>query len=270
MKLPPNVSEWLNLLTRWFHIFAAILWVGTTYYFTWLDARFHDEEGSSKGDGEKVEVWMVHSGGFYVVEKRKTPSLRRLHWFRWEAMLTWLSGMTLLIIVYYFGGLMDTHVFGGVLMSIVAGLVLIALAWVIYDSLWRSPLARNEAACTTLSFVLLLGVIFALTHMMTGRAAYIHIGAMLGTFMSANVWLRILPFQRQMVVAVKKGIPPDLSLGSRAKQRTKHNNYMIVPVVFIMISNHFPVATYGNPYNWIILPLLMIAGGLAAKVLRNR
>ena len=92
--------------------------------------------------------------------------------------------------------------------------------------------------------------------MMTGRAAYIHIGAMLGTFMSANVWLRILPFQRQMVVAVKKGIPPDLSLGSRAKQRTKHNNYMIVPVVFIMISNHFPVATYGSPYNWIILPLL--------------
>ena len=105
MKLPPNVVEWLNLLTRWFHIFAAIMWVGSTYYFTWLDGRFQEEERLSEG-GERVEVWMVHSGGFYVVEKRKTPSLRRLHWFRWEAMATWLSGMLMLTIVYYMGGAM--------------------------------------------------------------------------------------------------------------------------------------------------------------------
>jgi uncharacterized membrane protein len=176
----------------------------------------------------------------------------------------------LLIIVYYLGGLMDTRALGGVSISIGVSLILLALAWVIYDSLWISPLARNESVGGIVSFVLFVAAAFALTHLMSGRAAYIHVGAMLGTFMSANVWLRILPFQRQMVAAFKKGIPPDVSLGARAKQRTKHNNYMVLTVVFIMISNHFPVATYGNQYNWIVLTALAIVGGVAAKLLRSR
>jgi uncharacterized membrane protein len=257
-----SVSEWLNLVVRWFHVFAGILWIGQTFLFTWMD-RALDREKS---------LWMVHSGGFYIVEKQKVPQNlpQVLHWFRWEAAMTWLSGVTLLIIVYYLGGLMDTQVFGGVLVSIIVGLILLALAWVIYDSLWVSPLAKMESVASIVSCILLAGVVFGLTHVMTGRAAYIHVGAMLGTFMTANVWLRILPFQRQMVAAVKKGIPPDVSLGARAKQRTKHNNYMVLSVVLIMISNHFPVATYGNQYNWAVLIVLMIIGGLAAKALRSR
>jgi uncharacterized membrane protein len=257
-----SLSEWLNLIVRWFHVFAGILWIGQTFLFTWMDRALDREES----------LWLVHSGGFYIVNRQRIPQNlpQTLHWFRWEAAMTWLSGFTLLIVVYYLGGLMDTQTLGGVVLSVVVCLILLALAWVAYDALWRSPIARNEPLAAVVSFLLLVGVIFALTHMMTGRAAYIHVGAMLGTFMTANVWLRILPFQRQMVAAVKKSIPPDMSLGARAKQRTKHNNYMVLSVVLIMISNHFPVATYGNQYNWVVLPVLMIIGGIAAKILRNR
>jgi uncharacterized membrane protein len=256
------LSEWLNLIVRWFHVFAGILWIGQTFLFTWMDRALDHEES----------LWLVHSGGFYIVGRQRIPKdlPQTLHWFRWEAALTWLSGAALLIIVYYLGGLMDTRALGGVSISIGVSLILLALAWVIYDSLWISPLARNESVGGIVSFVLFVAAAFALTHLMSGRAAYIHVGAMLGTFMSANVWLRILPFQRQMVAAFKKGIPPDVSLGARAKQRTKHNNYMVLTVVFIMISNHFPVATYGNQYNWIVLTALAIVGGVAAKLLRSR
>ena len=257
-----SLSEWLNLIVRWFHVFAGILWIGQTFLFTWMDRALDREES----------LWLVHSGGFYIVNRQRIPQNlpQTLHWFRWEAAMTWLSGFTLLIIVYYLGGLMDTQALGGVLISIAVFLILLALAWVAYDALWRSPIGRSEPVGAVVSFVLLVAVIFGLTHMISGRAAYIHVGAMLGTFMTANVWVRILPFQRQMVAAVKKGIPPDMSLGARAKQRTKHNNYMVMSVVLIMISNHFPVATCGNQYNWAVLPILMIIGAGAAKILRSR
>ena len=256
------LSEWLNLIVRWIHVFAGILWIGQTFLFTWMD-RSLDREDS---------LWLVHSGGFYIVGRQRVPKdlPQTLHWFRWEAALTWLSGATLLIIVYYLGGLMETQALGGVLISVSVSLILLALGWVVYDSLWISPLSKNESAGGIVSFILFVAVAFALTHLMSGRAAYIHVGVMLGTFMSANVWLRILPFQRQMIAALKKGIPSDMSLGARAKQRTKHNNYMVLTVVFIMISNHFPVATYGNQYNWIVLTGLAIVGGVAAKLLRSR
>ena len=257
-----NLSEWLNLMVRWFHVFAGILWVGQTFFFTWMD-RTLDREKS---------LWLVHSGGFYVVQRQKVPEdlPQTLHWFRWEAAMTWLSGMALLIIVYYLGGLMDTQALGGVSISIFVSFMLLAVAWVVYEALWQSPLGRSESAGAVASFILLVAVTFGLTRVMSGRAAYILVGAILGTFMTTNVWLRILPFQRQMVTAVKKGIPPDMSLGARAKQRTQHNTYMVVPVVFIMISNHFPVATYGNQYNWVVLSVLTIVGWAAAKALRSR
>ena len=262
MGIDYNLSEWLNLIASWSHVFAGIMWIGQTFLFTWMDRALNSEES----------LWLVHSGGFYVVERQKIPRAlpQTLHWFRWEAAMTWLSGMALLIIVYYLGGLMETQALRGVGISILVGFVFLVLAWIIYDAIWVSPIARNEPAAAVVSLILLFGLVFGITHVMSGRAAYIHIGAMLGMFMTANVWLRILPFQRQMVGAVKKGIPPDMSLGERAKQRTKHNNYMVVPVVFIMISNHFPVATYGNQYNWLVLITLMIIGGLAAKALRSR
>ena len=258
----PEVSEWLNLIVRWFHVVAGILWIGQTFLFTWMD-RTLDREQS---------LWLVHSGGFYIVERQRIPQAlpQTLHWFRWEAAMTWLSGMTLLVIVYYLGGLMDTQALGGAVPSLLIAVALLAVAWIAYEALWQSPIGRNERTGSVTSFILFVAITYALTRLMTGRAAYIHVGAMLGTFMTANVWLRILPFQRQMVASIKKGIPPDMTLGARAKQRTKHNNYMVVPLMFLMISNHFPVATYGSQYNWAVLAGLAVVGGLAAKVLRSR
>src|SRR5262245_46254897 len=173
-----QLSEWLNLIVRWFHVFAGILWIGQTFLFTWMDRTLNREES----------LWMVHSGGFYVVERQKVPKAlpQTLHWFRWEAALTWLSGMALLIVVYYLGGLMDTRAVGGVSVSVFLGFMLLAVAWLVYDWLWTSPLARNEAGASVVSYLLLVGVTFGLTRVMTGRAAYIHVGAMLGTLMTAN------------------------------------------------------------------------------------
>jgi uncharacterized membrane protein len=277
MRLPPNVNEWLNLLLRWFHVFAAILWVGSTYYFTWLDGRFQEEEreaGKTEavgGDAGHVEVWMVHSGGFYVVEKRKTPSLRRLHWFRWEAATTWLSGILLLTLVYYMGGgMIDADVRNiGLSTAVLFGVGVLVVGWVVYDLLVQSPLGRNEKAFAAVAYALVVGAAYLSTHVLAGRAAYIHVGATFGTIMAANVWMRILPAQRRMIAAVKEGRAPDPSEGARAKLRSKHNTFMVVPLVFTMISNHYPVSTYGHDYNWLILSALVLVGWAAAKIIRR-
>ncbi len=270
MILDPNTSEWLNLFARWFHVFAGILWVGTTYYFTWLDARLSEAEGASSA-GEQPQVWMVHSGGFYVVEKQKQPGTQTLHWFRWEAALTWLSGMVLLVLVYYFGGaLVDPDVRDISLTAAIGFSVgLLIVGWVVYDLLMLSPLGRNEVAFAVVAYVLLVGVAYLLTHTLSGRAAYIHMGALLGTLMVANVWMRILPAQRRMIAATSAGEAPDARLGAQAKLRSKQNTYMVVPVVFTMISNHFPTATYGSRYDWIILSILILVGWVAAKFIRR-
>ncbi len=260
-----NLSEWLNLAARWIHVFAGIMWVGQTYFFTWLDGRFSESEGSPE-----EHVWMVHSGGFYLVGKQKSPRLMpsTLHWFRWEAAITWMSGITLLILVYYLGGLMvDENMEETIPM--IAGIGSIVLAWPVYDFLWKSRLARHEKSAVVVSYLLLVGAIFALTRLMGGRAAYMHAGALLGTLMTLNVWIRIIPAQRRMVAALERREEPDLSLGERAKQRSKHNTFMAVPVVFIMISNHFPVTSYGDSLNWAILSLLILVGWGAAKVIRR-
>jgi uncharacterized membrane protein len=257
-----QLSEWANLVVRWVHVIAGILWIGQTFFFTWMDRALDHEDA----------LWLVHSGGFYIVERQRVPEAlpRTLHWFRWEAAMTWLSGVLLLVIVYYMGGLMATEVLGGPAPAFFACVVLLSVAWLIYDALWRSPLTASEPVGAAISFVLLVAVIFALTRVMSGRAAYIHVGAMLATFMTANVWMRILPFQRRMVAAAMQGQPPDMTFGARAKQRTKHNNYMVVPIVLIMISNHFPVATYGSTYNWLVLAALTLVGWGGAKFLRTR
>ena len=258
-----HLSEWLNLVARWVHVFAGILWVGQTYYFTWLDGRLNEEEN----------VWMVHSGGFYSVEKKPSPKIdpARLHWFRWEAALTWLSGAVLLVLVYYHGGMMvDADVADiSAGRAAIIGVAAIALAWVVYDLLWLSPLGKSETLGAVISFVLLVGASYALVHLLSGRAAYMHIGAMMGTIMAANVWMRILPAQRRLVAALAAGTPPDVALAARAKSRSKHNTFMAVPVVLIMISNHFPTATYGSRYNWIVLSVLVLLGWAAAKLIRR-
>jgi len=259
-----QIHEWLNLAIRWAHVFAGILWIGQTYFFTWLDHTLH-EEG---------HVWMVHSGGFYVVEKQGAGVLlpQKLHWFKWEAALTWLSGVLLLILVYYAGGLMVDDSVRRMSVGTAVGLsvALIIAGWIIYDMLWISPLEKNEAAGIFISYVLLVATTYGACRLFSGRTAYMQIGAMLGTFMAANVWVRILPAQRQLIAAAKEGRQPDLRLADRAKQRSKQNTFMVLPVVFIMISNHFPVATYGNRYNWIILAALVVVGWGAAKIIRSR
>jgi len=274
MPLNPTLSEWLNLIIRWIHVFAGIMWVGTTYYFTWLDARLTEEEKAVANTGEAAQIWMVHSGGFYVVEKRKVPDLasRTLHWFKWEAGTTWLSGFALLVVVYYLGGgaLVDSDVRElSVPVAAAIGIGVLIAGWVIYDLLMLSPLGRNEVAFAVVGYLLIVGLSFGLTQVFSARAAYIHVGATLGTIMAANVWVRILPAQKKMIAALKAGRKPDESLSAQAKLRSKQNTFMAVPVVFIMISNHFPGVTYGDHYNWIILSLLVLAGWIAAKFIRR-
>lgn len=263
--------EWAQLIVRWAHVFAGILWIGSTYFFTWLDGRLTEEERAAR-EGQRPQVWMVHSGGFYVVEKQKTLSLleRKLHWFRWEAAFTWLSGFILLTLVYYHGGLMVDADIADISpwMASALGIGLMIVGWAVYDVLWQSPLARNERAGVAVSFALLAASIYASAQIFSGRAAYMHIGAMLGTIMTANVWMRILPAQRKMIAAVKEGREPDAALSANAKLRSKHNTFMIWPVVFTMISNHYP-GTYGSTSNWAILIALVIVGWLAAAIVRR-
>ncbi|HKR01197.1 MAG TPA: urate hydroxylase PuuD [Pyrinomonadaceae bacterium] len=265
----PTVREWASLIVRWTHVFAAIMWVGSTYYFTWLDGRLSEEEKAAGGN--KAQVWMVHSGGFYVVEKQKKPGTQKLHWFRWEAAVTWLSGITLLALVYYLpSGLTDPDVLDishGT--AVLVGLGVIVVGWVVYDLLSQSPIGKNELAFAAVSYVLVVALTYGLTRVLSARAAYIHVGALFGTIMAANVWMRILPAQRQTIAATSEGKQPDARLAARAKLRSKHNTFIVVPTVFIMISNHYAVASYGSRYGWIILAVLILLGWGAAKIIRR-
>jgi uncharacterized membrane protein len=274
MTIDPTISEWLNLILRWVHVFAGIMWVGTTYYFTWLDARLTEEEKAVANTGDAAQIWMVHSGGFYVVEKRKVPDLvsRTLHWFRWEAGTTWLSGFALLVLVYYIGGgaLVDPDVRDlSVSTAVALGIGVLIVGWLVYDLMMISPLGKNEKAFAVIAYLLIVGTTYELTRFLSGRAAYIHIGAMFGTIMAANVWMRILPAQKKMIAAIKEGRKPDDALSAQAKLRSKQNTFMAVPVVFIMISNHFPGVTYGEHYNWVVLSALILVGWVAAKFIRR-
>jgi uncharacterized membrane protein len=259
-----DVRELLNLAFRWTHVFAAIMWVGQTYFFTWLDHTFQSEK----------QVWMVHSGGFYIVDKQKRPEVlnQTLHWFKWEAFFTLVSGFLLLILVYYDGAIMVDEDILKMTALQAAGLSLafIAVAWFVYDFLWISPLRKHEVAGTIVSYVLLVGAIFGAVHLFASRAAYMQIGATLGTFMALNVWIRILPAQRQLIKAVNAGTEPDMRLADLAKQRSKQNTFIVLPVVVIMLSSHFPVATYSHQYNWLVLAVLVLIGWGVAKIIRTR
>jgi uncharacterized membrane protein len=260
-----NLSEWANLFVRWTHVFAAILWVGSTYYFTWLDGQMRC--------GGDAPVWMVHSGGFYTVVKQKTLTVApsEVHWFRWEALATWLSGFVLLNLVYYHGGLMvdpiDAPV--GSLTAGAIGVATLAVGWVVYDRLALTPLVDREALFAVTGLALIIAVACGLSLVLSTRATYIHIGALFGTIMTANVWMRILPPQRRMIAAAAAGTPFDTALAGGAKRRSKHNTFLAVPATFVMISNHFPTATYGNRYAVPILGALILLGWGAAALIRR-
>ena len=270
--MSPAFNEWLELALRWAHVFAGIMWVGTTYYFTWLDGRFAEleEQSKDKKPDEKQFVWMVHSGGFYAVEKQKIPQLMpaTLHWFKWEAAITWITGFLLFGLLFYHGGylisLEDAPLAKGPAIGLSFGMLL--AGWVVYDLLWK--FCKSDALGIAISYALIVLTAWVSCKYFTGRAAYLQLGAMLGTIMAANVWMRILPAQRRMVAALKAGQQSNLEEGARAKTRSKHNTFIVIPVVFTMISNHYS-GTYGSRYNWIILSALVLVGWIAAKLIRR-
>jgi uncharacterized membrane protein len=261
--LDAHLREILDLLVRWFHFIAGIMWVGNSMLFNWLDRNLVKPENAPPLlDGE---IWMLHSGGFYYVEKKQLEPGQvpeQLHWFKWQNGFTWLSGILLLVIVYYMGGaayMVDPAIAKIDLTTAVAiGVGTLIGSWAIYDGIWRSPLSKNTPVASTISFVLLGAIIYGLCHVLSGRAAYIHVGALMGTLMTGNVWMHIIPSQRSLVALTQSGQPQDKALAWRAKQRSIHNNYMTFPVLFLMVSNHFP-STYGSPLNWLILIVLSVA-----------
>lgn len=269
--MDPALLDWLSLLVRWFHIIAGIMWIGSSLFFHWLDGAL--EKPESPQPGLAGQLWMVHSGGFYDLKKKHLQPHEMpptLHWFRFEALFTWISGIVLLYLVYYLGGgayLLDRSVSdltvgqaGALTVGLLAG------GWLFYDTLWRAPLPGTVLAGT--SFAALLGVAWGLTQLLSGRAAFIHVGALLGTCMVANVWLRILPAQTELLAATRAGRPQDPAPGLRAKARSRHNHYMTYPILFIMISGHYP-ATYSGPWSWLVLGVLFVAGA-GVKYMVNR
>ncbi|HVJ92082.1 MAG TPA: urate hydroxylase PuuD, partial [Labilithrix sp.] len=262
---PAFVTEWLNVVVRWIHVIAGIMWIGSSLFFNWLDARIEQNE-RTKEKGIEGELWMVHSGGFYDVEKTLVaPKVmpKRLHWFKWEAMFTMLSGWLLLDIVFFQGGgvtLVDPNVSSisaPAATALVIGLLI--ASWFIYDVLWRSPLTKNIYVGAALTYGLILSVVFFLSHKISGRAAFLVTGGMMGTWMATNVWVHIIPAQKGLVKAVTSGTSPDAKLAKHAKTRSRHNNYMTYPVLFMMLSNHFP-GIYGSAHNWLVLAGLILAG----------
>ncbi|MFQ5983596.1 MAG: urate hydroxylase PuuD [Woeseiaceae bacterium] len=263
------IVDWLNILARWLHFITGIAWIGSSFYFVWLDNHLQavkDPADDAKGVGG--EVWSVHGGGFYHAQKYKVapPELpETLHWFKWEAYTTWLSGIFLLALIYWYGAevyLIDASVAKLSAPSAIGiAIAMIAGGWIIYDLLCRSPLGKDDAALGGVLFVLTGILAWGLCQLYSGRGAYIHFGAVLGTIMVANVFFVIIPGQRQMVAAAARGEDPDPAPGIRAKQRSVHNTYFTLPVLFVMISNHYAM-TYGHRYNWLILMAISLAGAL--------
>jgi len=262
--------EWLNLLVRWLHLITGIAWIGASFYFVWLDNSIRAPKAGSDlaAKGVSGELWAVHGGGFYNPQKYLVAPAQLpadLHWFKWEAYATWISGFAMLFIVYYFNAsaMMVDHAVADLspLQAVGVGLGTLLLGWIVYDLLCRSPLGKRNGLLGVVMFVFIVVMAFVLTHLLSGRAAYIHVGAMIGTIMVGNVLMVIIPGQRKLVAAMRAGQTPDPVYGKRGKQRSVHNNYFTLPVLFIMISNHYAM-TYTHAYSWLVLAAIMAAGVL--------
>ena len=265
------MRELLDLALRWIHVIAAIMWIGNSLLYNWLDRSLRP---STDPDNVQGDAWLLHSGGFYYVEKRlRLDTLPQpLHWFKWQAYTTWLSGAALLVVVYYMGG--RAMLLGpGATMSHGAAVgtsaAILLGSWLVYEAVWRSPLGRTPAAASALSFALVAAVGFALTQVFSGRAAFLHLGAAMGTLMAANVATAIMPAQRSLVRSVESGGQPDPRLSMAAKARSVHNNYMTFPVVVLMLSSHFP-SFYGHEWNWLVLAVLVLGGAAVRHALNVR
>ncbi len=257
--------DWLNLFVRWFHVIAGVAWIGASFYFIWLDNNLRTPPKWKQDKGIKGDLWAIHGGGFYEVAKyaygpEKMPET--LHWFKWEAYTTWLSGFALLIIVYYFGAsayLIDPSVKAiSPSTAITLGLGLIFGGLALYEVACRSPLAKFPIAFGVGLVALICAASYFSTQWFSGRGAYIHVGALIGTIMAGNVFFNIMPNQRKMVAAVAQKKDIDPSWGASAKLRSVHNNYFTLPLLFIMISNHYPM-TYQHEQSWLVLIAIMAA-----------
>jgi uncharacterized membrane protein len=268
-----NVRELLDVLVRWVHLVAGIMWIGNSLLFNWLDRNLVRDPGAN--DRHLGRIWLLHSGGFYDVEKKfLAPSEmpRILHWFKWQAYTTWMSGFVLLTLLYWTGGatlMIDPSVARlSPAAAVHIGVGVVLGSWLVYDGVWRL-LGRFENIAVAVSLALLAGLVWTLTHVLSGRAAFIHVGAVLGTCMAGNVAMHIVPSQRKLVAATLAGKPQDPRDSAHAKQRSIHNNYMTFPLLFTMLSNHFSTI-YGSRVSWLLLGILFVGGALVRHWLNVR
>ncbi|MEZ0000200.1 urate hydroxylase PuuD [Sinorhizobium fredii] len=256
--------DWLTFAVRWLHVITGIAWIGSSFYFVALDLGLRQRSGMPVG--AYGEEWQVHGGGFYHIQKylvapENMPE--HLIWFKWESYVTWLSGFGMLALVYYAGAdlyLIDPSVLDvSKPMAIAISLASLGFGWLAYDTICRSPLGNDNTRLMVLLYFILVAVAWGYTQLFTGRAAYLHLGAFTATIMSANVFFIIIPNQKKVVADLIAGRTPDPALGKQAKQRSTHNNYLTLPVLFLMLSNHYPLA-FGTEYNWIIASLVFLMG----------
>jgi uncharacterized membrane protein len=270
--MDPHITEWLNLAIRWAHMVVGVAWIGASFYFNWLENNLNRVNPKT---GLTGDLWAIHGGGIYHLEKYKLapPSMpENLHWFKWEAYFTWITGMCLLFVVYYLNAEIYLIAPGSGLDSTTAialGLGVLITGWFVYDFLCDSALGKKPVLLAAILFFLLVGATYGLTQVFSGRGAYIHIGAIIGTIMVGNVFRVIMPAQRNLVKAIEENRAPDPALPAKGLLRSRHNNYLTLPVLFIMISNHFP-STYGSQYNWLILAGLAVFSILVRHYFNTR
>jgi uncharacterized membrane protein len=268
------LSEWASLIFRWLHVVAAIAWIGSSFYFIHLDLSLKPR--ADLPDGVQGDAWQVHGGGFYRIMKYLVAPAsmpNELTWFKWEAYTTWLSGFVLMVIVYYLDAelflvdksIMDLSPFQAGLFSLGS----LALAWLLYELACRSGLARHELGFACGGYVFLVGLTYAFTHVLSGRGAFNQIGAIIGTIMVANVFTLIIPNQKKIVAALLAGQSPDPKFGKTSKERSVHNNYLTLPVVVLMISNHYPLI-FATRYNWLIVAIILALGPIIRHFFNER
>ncbi len=262
--LIPVLWEWLEFAVRWLHVITAISWIGTSFYFIALDLGLR--KISAYEDGIAGEEWQVHGGGFYNIRKYTVaPSHlpEHLTWFKWEAYATWISGFTLMAIVYYLGAdiflIDDNKMSMPIYLGIIISITSLGITWIIYDLLCKSGIGKNSNLLMILLFVYIVILAWGFDQIFTGRAAFIHLGAVTATIMAFNVFMVIIPKQKIVIAALKAGQTPDAHYGFVAKQRSTHNNYLTLPVLFLMLSNHYPLS-FSTEYNWIIASVVFLMG----------